>query len=126
VFGLNDLPITAVTVAIPEGGAAGASAIEPHTIKHVTFNGNTSITIPNGALVVSDPIDFPVKAQSNLAVTLYLENGQQSNFITSHPGSRVNSWYSFGNYVNAQNMTDPSTQNAAHWYLFPFYYIYSC
>jgi hypothetical protein len=118
-FGLNDLPITAVTIALPANGAAGASAIQPHTLKTVTFSGNTSFTIPNGALAVSDPINFPIKPQSNLAITMYLENGQQSNFITSHPGSRITSWFSFGNYVNAQNMTDPSTQNAAHWYGLP-------
>lgn len=114
-FGLNDLPITAVTVALPYQGAAGASAIQPQTLKTVTFSGNTSFTIPNGALAVSDPIDFAIKPQSMLAVTMYLADGQQSNYITSHPGSRTTSWFCFGNYVHAVNMTDPSTQSAAHW-----------
>lgn len=115
VFGLNDLPITAVTVALPYNGSAGASSIQPQTLQTVTFSGNTSFIIPNGALVVSDPIDFPIKPQSMLAVTMYLAGGQQSNYITSHPGSRTTSWFSFGNYVHATNMTDPSTQSAAHW-----------
>ncbi|KAG0646090.1 hypothetical protein D0Z07_8161 [Hyphodiscus hymeniophilus] len=115
-FGLNDLPITAVTVALPYQGAAGASAIQSQTLKTVTFSGNSSFTIPNGALAVSDPINFPIKPQSMITVTMYLANGQQSNFITSHPGSRTTSFFSFGNYVNAINMTDPSTQSAAHWF----------
>jgi hypothetical protein len=114
-FGLNDLPITAVTVALPDQGAAGVSAIQPKTLQIVTFSGNTSFTIPNGALAVSDPINFSIKPQSNLAITMYLANGQQSNYITSHPGSRTNSHFSFGNYVHAANLTDPSTQTAAHW-----------
>lgn len=115
-FGLNDLPITAVTVALPYQGAAGASAIQTQTLQTVTFSGNTSFIIPNGALAVSDPINFPIKPQSMLAVTMYLADGQQSNYITSHPGSRTTSWFSFGNYVHAANMSDSSTQSAAHWY----------
>lgn len=115
-FGLNNLPITSVTVALPDQGAAGVSAIQPKTLQTVTFSGNTSFTIPNGAFAVSDPISFSIKPQSNLAVTMYLANGQQSNYITSHPGSRTTSYFSFGNYVHATNLTDPSTQTAAHWY----------
>ena len=52
-----------------------------------------------------------------LTITLYLEQGQTTNSITSHPGSRTTSWYSFGNHVTAANLTDPSTQNVAHWYI---------
>lgn len=114
-FGVNDLPITAVTVALPLGGKSGASAIVSGTTKALTFSGSSSIIIPNGALAVSDPINFPVKALSTLTVTLYTEAGQQGFFITSHPGSRATSWFSFGNHVDALNMTDPSTQSAAHW-----------
>ena len=120
-FGLDDLPITAMTVAIPGNGSAGvngsagASDVEIYTLQTVTFGGNTSITVPNGALVVSDPLNFPIEPQSEIAVTMYLESGQASNYITSHPGSRTNTFYSFGNYVRAQNMSDPSTQVEAHW-----------
>ncbi|KAG9035488.1 hypothetical protein FRB95_011194 [Tulasnella sp. JGI-2019a] len=113
-FGLNDLPITAVTIALPLNGTAGVSAIVPNTVKRLTFSGNQSITIPNAGLAVSDPIDFTIGAQSNLAVTIYLANGQASNFITSHPGSRVTSWYTFGDQVNAANITGPNVQNVAH------------
>ncbi|KAG9001159.1 hypothetical protein FRB93_012241 [Tulasnella sp. JGI-2019a] len=115
-FGLNDLPITAVTIALPLNGTAGVSAIVPNTVKRLTFSGNQSITIPNAGLAVSDPIDFTIGAQSNLAVTIYLANGQASNFITSHPGSRVTSWYTFGDQVNAANITGPNVQNVAHWF----------
>lgn len=117
-FGVTNLPITAVTVAYPALGvnaSAGASAILTNSTKQLTFSGNQSISIPNGALAVSDPIEFPIKALSTLTVTMYLANGQTTNYITSHPGSRTTSWFSFGDYTKAANMTDSSTQSIAHW-----------
>lgn len=115
-FGVSNLPITAVTVALPVSGAAGVSAIQSGTLKTVTFSGDASVVIPNGALVVSDVLDFHVKPQSMITVTLYTAQGQTTNSITSHPGSRTTSWFSFGNFVGAANLTDSSVQNAAHWY----------
>ncbi len=116
-FGTTDLPITAVTVALPFNGSAGVAAIQPRTLKTVTFSGSKNYTIPNGALVVSDPIEFKVEPQSMLSVTIYLADGQKSptNAITSHPGSRTTSWISAGNQVSATNITDASSTNVAHW-----------
>jgi hypothetical protein len=87
------LPITAVTVAYPTNGSAGVSTIVPGSVKALTFQGNASIVLPNGALAFSDPIDFPVAPQSMLTVTLYTAQGQASPSITSHPGSRTTSWF---------------------------------
>ena len=114
-FGINSLPITAVTVALPYNGSAGSSAVQPQTLQTITFSGATSFTIPNGALVVSDPLNFPIKPQSMITVTMYLAQGQQGFSITSHPGSRTTSWFSNGNSVNATNVTGSSSQSAAHW-----------
>ena len=114
-FGINDLPITAVTVALPFNGSAGVSAIQPSTLRTVSFSGSSSITIPNGALAVSDPLNFRIEPQSVISVSMYLAAGQQSNDITSHPGSRTTSWFQFGNAVTETNLTDLSTQSVAHW-----------
>ncbi|KAF8200192.1 SGNH hydrolase-type esterase domain-containing protein [Pholiota molesta] len=116
VFGGSDLPITAVTIALPVNGSAGVSAIQKNTLKTVTFSGDASVQIPNGALVVSDPLNFPVQPQSMITVTIYTAQGQTTNSITSHPGSRTTSWFSFGNFVSAENLTDSSLQSVAHWY----------
>lgn len=114
-FGVQDLPITAVTIAQPVPGAntsAEASAILTNTIQTLTFGGSTNFTIPDGALAVSDPIDFPIQPLSTITVTMYLQEGQMSNnatnLVTSHPGRRIDTRFSFGDYVNAANMTDPS------------------
>lgn len=118
VFGGSNLPITAVTVALPANNTAGIHQIQPKTVQKVTFSGKDSISIPNGALAVSDPLNFPIKAQQVVTVTMYLAAGQTTNSITSHPGSRTTSWWQYGNAVNAAQLavTDASTQSAAHWY----------
>jgi lysophospholipase L1-like esterase len=118
VFGGSNLPITAVTVALPTNQTAGIHQIQANTLQKVTFSGASSISIPNGALAVSDPIPFPIKAQQIITVTAYLATGQKTNSITSHPGSRTTSWWQFGNAVDAPSLavTDPTTQSAAHWY----------
>jgi lysophospholipase L1-like esterase len=113
-FGGAALPITAVTVALPAGGAAGVSAIVPGSTRPVTFNGRPSTVIPVGALMVSDPLDFTVAPQSNLTVTLYLANGQASNNITSHPGSRTTSYLLAGNHVSDDDLPGATPTN--HWY----------
>ncbi|KAH8665031.1 extracellular GDSL-like lipase/acylhydrolase [Tricladium varicosporioides] len=115
-FGTYDLPITAVTVALPTNQTAGINGIQTHTIKTVTFSGSANYTVPQGGLVISDPIDFAVLPQSILTVTMYLADGQQSNFVTSHPGSRTTSWYTLGNQVSAASLSGTSLASAAHWY----------
>ncbi|MCJ1333063.1 hypothetical protein MMC10_009757 [Thelotrema lepadinum] len=115
-FGVGDLTITAATVALPSNGSSGDPAISSTTLQKLTFSGNDSITLPNGALGVSDPLNFVIKPQSEITVTIYLENGQPSNNVTSHPGSRATSYVSFGDYTSATNMTDSSTVALAHWY----------
>ncbi|KAF9691797.1 hypothetical protein EKO04_010365 [Ascochyta lentis] len=118
VFGGSNLPITAVTIAMPANNTAGIHQIQAKTLQKVTFSGKGSISIPNGALAVSDPLHFPIKAQQVITVTAYLASGQTTNSITSHPGSRTTSWWQFGNAVSAAQLdiADPTTQSAAHWY----------
>jgi lysophospholipase L1-like esterase len=113
-FGGAALPITAVSVALPAGGAAGVSAIVPGSSRPVTFNGRSSVVIPVGALMVSDPLDFPVAPQSNLTVTAYLATGQASNNITSHPGSRTSSYLLAGNHVSDDDLVGSTRTD--HWY----------
>lgn len=113
-YGGADLPITAVSAALPVGGQAGVSAIEPGSSHPVTFDGRTAIDIPVGAQMVSDPLDFPVATGSNLTVTIYLAAGQASNSITSHPGSRTTTYMLAGNHLGDADL--PGAASVAHWY----------
>ncbi|GAA2441735.1 SGNH/GDSL hydrolase family protein [Streptomyces macrosporus] len=113
-FGGTALPITAVSVALPAGGKAGTSAIRPGTSRPVTFGGRSSTVVPVGAQVVSDPLRLAVAPGTNLTVTTYLAEGQASNDITSHPGSRTTSHLLRGNHVDAEEL--PGATPTDHWY----------
>jgi lysophospholipase L1-like esterase len=113
-FGGAALPITAVSVALPSAGQAGVSAIQPGTVRAVTFHGQPSATIPVGAQLVSDPFDLNLESRSNLTVTMYLAQGQASTNITSHPGSRTTSYLLAGNQLDAEDL--PGATPVNHWY----------
>ena len=114
-FSPVNLPITAMTIALPFNGSSGVSAVQTDTLQTVTFSGDVSIDIPNGGLAVSDPLDFTIAPQSEISVTMYLASGQTSPYITSHPGSRTTSWFTMGNHVSATNLTEPLLNSTAHW-----------
>lgn len=113
-FGGAVLPLSAVSVARPAGGAAGVPAVVPGSVLPVTFHGKPSTVVPMGAQVVSDPLPFPVRAGENIAVTAYLAHGQASLSITSHPGSRTTSYLLAGDQVSAPDL--PGATPVDHWY----------
>ena len=118
-FGETDLSVSGMTVAMSSNGSAGIGSIFPETLQAVTFSGGPSTVIPNAALAVSDPVDFPVEPQSIISITMYLAGGQSSlgpaNAITSHPGSRTTSWFTIGNQIEAANLAGPSLNKTDHW-----------
>jgi lysophospholipase L1-like esterase len=67
-FGTRPLTIGASHIAL----SAGKGAIDAASDHALSFNGRASITIPAGALAVSDPVQMPVAALADLAVSLYL------------------------------------------------------
>ncbi|KAL5113890.1 hypothetical protein ACEQ8H_008211 [Pleosporales sp. CAS-2024a] len=112
-FGDSDLPVSAASVGLPIGGAAGVSGLQPSPLAAVTVGGNTSFTVPRGQVVLTDEIDFVVKPQSMLTVSLYSQQGQSGSSITGHPGSRTTSWFVEGNKVNDTSMSGTSS---VHWF----------
>ena len=67
-FGTKPLTIGAGSVAL----AGEAGAVDPGTIKPLTWGGQSQIVIPPGAPMISDPVDLPVKALGSLSVSLFL------------------------------------------------------
>lgn len=113
-FGGSDLPITAAALALPGNQTAGVSEIQTDTLRALTFSGSKSFVVPSGAVILSDPVDLAVDALSVLSVSIYLENGQTTNAITSHPGSRTTSYFAPGNLLDQETLGDAAT--AEHWY----------
>ena len=89
-FGTSGVVIGAAHVAL-----GATAAIVPGSDRTLTFGGSPSITIPPGALVVSDPVELKVPDQSDVAVSIFVPGntgpatwhfeGRQTSFI-SVPG----------------------------------------
>ena len=77
--GAAAVTIGAVHVARRNGSG---SQITADSDRAVTFNGKRSITIQPGVVVVSDPIDLAVRAEADLAVSLFLP--QNTGAPTNH------------------------------------------
>lgn len=78
-----------------EFGAADLrlDAVRAGTSVPVCFGGRRSVTVPPGAQVISDPVEFTVADGASVEVTAYLRAGQPvADGITSHPGSRATSY----------------------------------
>lgn len=81
----------------------------------VTFGDKAGIAIPNGALVISDPITHCVKAGDSISISIYLAFEQEGHAITSHPGSRTTSWLCFDNQTECRDLPEASIP-IDHWY----------
>ena len=114
-YGTNAVVIQSAHVALASGAlTTRLGAIDTTTDKALTFHGGTSVTIPPGEVVFSDPCDFNLPALTNLAVSIYFGN-ISSTTINGHPGSRSTSYIQSGNVVSAASM--PSTTQTLHWYI---------
>jgi lysophospholipase L1-like esterase len=66
-YGSTPLLIGSATIATSNDCAS----VKPDSIRIITFGGRTSITIPAGAPVLSDPVAFPVSPGTEVSVSLY-------------------------------------------------------
>ena len=76
-FGTRAIRLDAVFIGLQKTGLQKAgphddgAALVPRSNHEVTFGGSRSITIPEGAEVLSDPISFSVGPAQNLAISLF-------------------------------------------------------
>jgi lysophospholipase L1-like esterase len=76
-FGDVPLVIGAGRLALRDSG----ERIDPASDRVLTFSGSPSVTIPPGALVVSDPVALTVPALSELAVSIYFPEPTTSTTV---------------------------------------------
>lgn len=123
-FGSGPVQVGATSLGVVLDGAQ----LVPGTSHTATFGGHTSVTVPAGKQVLSDPIHMQVPRLTELAIDLYLPSptgpatyhqlAWQTNFVASgdHAGSaastayttKVSSWY-FVDGVDVRNSATPGT-----------------
>lgn len=89
--------------------AGSSSEIDEKSTVSLTFNGQTSVTIPAGGNIVSDAVKFPIGDRENVAITIHY--GSVSQSVSGHPGSRTTS------YIKEGNTNDfTGAVKTDHWY----------
>jgi lysophospholipase L1-like esterase len=102
-FGKDPLKIDAAAVAQTEKG----SSIVAGSSKPLTFHGATSVSIPPGALIISDPVAMKVAALSDLTVSFYLPS--PTGTVTQHSFADTTNFHAPGNMVSNETLEAPTT-----------------
>lgn len=110
-FGTAPLVIGSAHVAL----SAGKTAIQTGSDHVLTFHRMDSVTVPPGATIVSDPVDFNVPSFSNLAISTYLPGPQMAT--TEHSAAKQFSYTAIGNAVDAPVLPTTANQVTAWYFL---------
>lgn len=102
-LGLDPLTVGAASIALASGG----SRIDLASTRALTFDGQVSVTIPPGALMISDPTDLKVPSFADLAVSLFLP-AQSIRQVSQHPHTVQTNYEAWGNVVSAGELQDPA------------------
>ena len=108
LYGTGPLVIGAVEIAQTQKGAA----IVPGSAKPLTFHGQPSVSIPNGALAVSDPVSFKLAPLSDLTISFYLPS--PAGPVTEHELGEATSYHAPGNAVSSADLQGAATETM--WY----------
>jgi lysophospholipase L1-like esterase len=107
-FGRSALVLHSARIARSSGG----SAIVSSTDRALTYSGRPSVALPEGALVVSDPLAFDLPPLSEVAISVSLKDVPAE--VTGHPGSRTTSYLQAGDVASASDLK--AATRVDHWY----------
>lgn len=110
VFGTEPLELGAAHVA---RRSQGASTVDG-TDRALTFGGASSITIPVGAVMLSDPVDLVVPPLSDLAISVFVprEVAMPSWHLLALQTTYISSE---GNFTAAPTIAETRTRQAWYW-----------
>lgn len=107
--GNGPVTIGAATIARQAQG----SSIQNGSSASLSFSGQSSVTIPKGAVSFSDPLSYPVIAMANLSISLYLP--EDPGFLTAHAlSNQTNYIAASGDQTSSLNLIDATETPAWH------------
>jgi lysophospholipase L1-like esterase len=109
-FGGGPLLISDLHLGVEGSGAA----IQPGTDRALTFAGDPSVTVAQGAQAFSDPVRLDVGAQSNLAVSLFVPTN--SALVTGHHNAKQAAFLSTAGDHAADPTATPYTSSPTDWF----------
>lgn len=107
-FGLDPLTISAASIALHTTG----TEIDPATAHAITFGGRSSVTLPPGALVVSDPTSLRLPPLSDVAVSITVP-AQPIQQVTHHSFANQTSYAAPGSVASEKSLA--SSTEITNW-----------
>lgn len=109
-LGSQPLVIGSASVGIRSTGAS----VTAGSLRALTFGGAASVTIPNGAVALTDPVSLDVDPQADLAVSLYVPNPSMgtTQLTLAHQTSYVSTT---GDFTEQTSMQVASTTTSWFW-----------
>jgi lysophospholipase L1-like esterase len=109
-FGAGDLNIGAAHIAL----RSKDSEIAPGTDKALLFNGKPTVTIPPGALMISDPLDINIPKSADLVVSIYVPG--ETGPLSQHTLGLHTTYISKeGDFTGQPSIADATTSNSWYW-----------
>ncbi len=105
----DPVEIGAAHIALSKGGGTTDAG------RPLTFNGRASVTLPPGALVLSDPIDLAVAPLTEVAISIYLP--KHTGAPTIHRHAIRTTYVAPGNHVSATTMPPEATTFVSYFWL---------
>jgi lysophospholipase L1-like esterase len=107
-FGTAPVVLTTAHIAL----SSGADTFRKETDRELKFERQSAVSIPAGALIVSDPLDFDLPPLADVTISIHVQEAPWT--VTCHPGSRTTSYLLAGNSVGAPEL--PQAIKIEHWY----------
>ncbi|WP_202870533.1 SGNH/GDSL hydrolase family protein [Kribbella sp. VKM Ac-2571] len=112
--GFGDQPLVSDSVYV--GRQAGGATVVPGSSRRLTFSGRTTVTIPPGAMAISDPLPGVVPALTSLTVSLHVVG--TTGVITAHNRAMQHSYKSTsGDHAADESSTAYQTESSAWFFL---------
>lgn len=109
----GDTPLVIEGASVARALQADKASVDAQSLTPLRFSGKMHVVIPPGAEWLSDPVDSPIKAFEDLAVSIHVRAVPPRQ--TSHPGSRATSYWLPGNHVADAEL--PGAREVNHWFL---------
>ena len=110
IYGSEELELQSVHVAKSAGQGTGSIIVDTDT--EITFNGQSSVSIPAYGDIISDTIPFSLSTLDEVAITI--NYGKIPAEFTGHAGARTNSFIELGNAVSKETFSD--AHKFVRWY----------
>jgi len=103
LFGTQSVTVADVHIA----QRSTDSSIVAATDRKVQFGGLSSVTVPPGTEAISDPADFQVPRQADVAISIYLPN--PTRLLTYHPSGFQTNYIADGDVSGLTTISDAKT-----------------